>query len=170
MIPLPMSPTTFLNEVVAPALAAIGVTAMDSPEARLMLTAIALQESGLRTRTQDDGGPARGLLMFERNGVLSVMHGVATSSYAYNACIKFGVLWGSTSILAALQRDDELACVFARLLLWSDPRPLPELGDEMGAWNLYERCWRPGKPSYTRWKQVYPQALAAIQDQAGIAQ
>src|SRR6185437_16568903 len=117
---------------------------MTSPEAKAMLLAIGGQESAYAERHQV-GGPACGLWQFERNGVLGVMHGAATSSYAYNACIKAGVLWGSTSILAALQQDDELACIFARLLLWSDPRPLPEIGDVMGAFNLYERCWKPGR-------------------------
>lgn len=162
MLTLPASAKDVLAQVIVPALASLP-SQMDSPEARCMLLAIGLQESGFAARHQV-GGPACGFWQFERNGVLGIMHGVATSSYAYNACVRFGVLWGSTSILAALQQDDELACVFARLLLWSDPRPLPELGDEMGAWNLYERCWRPGKPSYSRWKNIaYPQALEALQ-------
>lgn len=162
MLTLPASASDVLAEVIVPALAVLP-SQMDSPEARCMLLAIGAQESGFAARHQVNG-PACGLWQFERNGVLGVMHGVATSSYAYNACIKFGVLWGSTSILAALQQDDELACVFARLLLWSDPRALPDVGDMMGAFNYYERTWRPGKPSYTRWKQTaYPQALAALQ-------
>ena len=161
MLALPAANADVLAEVIAPALSVLPMT-MDSPEARLILLAIGRQESGFAARHQVNG-PACGLWQFERNGVLGVMHGAATSSYAYNACIKSGVLWGSTSILAALQQDDELACIFARLLLWSDPRPLPEIGDVLGAWNLYERTWRPGMPSYSRWKgAAYPQALATV--------
>lgn len=162
MLALPASNADVLAEVVAPALALLDPR-MDSPEARCMLLAIGRQESAFMEREQI-GGPARGLWQFERNGVLGVMNGHATATAAYNVCTKLGVPWGSTSILAQLAQDDELACVFARLLLWSDPRPLPEVGDLMGAWNVYERCWRPGKPSYTRWKETaYPQAVEAMQ-------
>lgn len=162
LLPLPITAADALGKIIAPALATLPEQ-MDSQEARLMLLAIALQESGLRTR-QQNGGPAHGLWQFERNGVLGVMNGHATATAAYNVCTKLGVPWGSTSILAQLAQDDDLACVFARLLLWSDPRPLPEVGDLMGAWNVYERCWRPGKPSYTRWKETaYPQAVEAMQ-------
>ena len=47
---------------------------------------------------------------------------------------------------AALEHDDVLAAAFGRLLLWTDPRAPPAVGDESGAWALYLRCWRPGKP------------------------
>lgn len=162
MIPLPMSAKTFLDEVVNPALATLP-DEMNSPEARLMLVAIALQESGLAAR-QQVGGPAKGLLQFERNGVLAVMHHTRTADVVFHWCDENGVTYGSNSIYERLALDDELACVFARLLLWSDPRPLPEIGDVMTAYELYERCWRPGKPSYSRWKQTaYPEALQAVQ-------
>ncbi len=39
--------------------------------------------------------------------------------------------------------------VFARLLLWTDAKPLPAIGDEQGAWDYYLRNWRPGKPTRT---------------------
>lgn len=32
----------------------------------------------------------------------------------------------------------------ARLLLYTDPARLPELGAEAGVWQLYLRTWRPG--------------------------
>ncbi len=49
-----------------------------------------------------------------------------------------------TAIWNAIEFDDVLAAGLARLLLWSDPRPLPGLGDEEAAWALYVRTWRPG--------------------------
>lgn len=161
MLPLPATNDAVLTGVIEPALSLLPA-AMTSPEAKVMLLAIGRQESGFATRQQVHG-PARGLFQFERTGVLGVMHGTATSSMAYELCIKIGVLWGSSSILDALATDDELACGFARLLLWSDPRPLPAIGDCLGAYENYERCWRPGKPSYTRWKQTaYPEAVATM--------
>ena len=162
LLPLPITPADALGKIIVPALATLPAE-MDSLESRLMLLVIALQESGLRTREQV-GGPAKGLFQFERNGVLAVMHNLRTADTVFRWCDENGVTYGSNSIYERLALDDELACVFARLLLWSDPRPLPEIGDCMGAYELYERTWRPGKPSYSRWKQTaYPEALEALQ-------
>jgi len=162
LLALPISPADALGKIIVPALGTLPEE-MDSPQARLMLLAIAPQETGLRTREQQ-GGPARGLWQFERNGVLAVMHSTSTADIVFNWCDANGITYGSNTIYERLALDDELSCVFARLLLWADPRPLPEVGDCMGAWNLYERCWRPGRPSYTRWRDTaYPEALKALQ-------
>lgn len=162
LLPLPITPADALGKIIVPALATLPGQ-MDSPEARLMLLAIALQESGLAAR-QQTGGPAKGLLQFERNGVLAVMHNTHTAGIVFNWCRDNGIQYGANGIYNRLADDDELACVFARLLLWADPRALPEVGDTMGAFDYYARNWRPGKPSYTRWRDTaYPQALEAIQ-------
>ena len=47
----------------------------------------------------------------------------------------------------------------ARLLLFTDPKRLPEVGDAKGAWNLYIRTWRPGKPHRGTWNDLYDQAV-----------
>ena len=57
--------------------------------------------------------------------------------------------------------DDVLAAAFARLLLFTDPAKLPKLGDADGAWQLYLRTWRPGKPHPHTWPDLYAQALEA---------
>ena len=163
-LPLPITPADALGQIIVPALATLPAQ-MDSPEARLMLLAIALQESGLRAREQN-GGPARGFWQFEINGVLAVMHNTRTAGLVFNWCADNGIAYGSNWIYNQLAGDDELACVFARLMLWSDPRALPAIADCncVNAFDMYERNWRPGKPSYTRWKSsAYPQALAALQ-------
>ncbi|MCY1303002.1 hypothetical protein D9M70_526890 [compost metagenome] len=54
------------------------------------------------------------------------------------------MLFSAGAIWRALEHDDVLAAGFARLLLWSDPKPLPLAGDEQGAFDLYLRTWRPG--------------------------
>ena len=159
---LPITPADALGQIIVPALATLPAQ-MDSPEARLLLLAIALQESGLRAREQN-GGPAHGLWQFEVNGVLAVMHNTRTAGLVFKWCTDNGITYGGNGIYNQLAEDDELACVIARAMLWADPRPLPEVGDAMGAFDYYERNWMPGKPSYTRWKSsAYPQALAALQ-------
>jgi hypothetical protein len=62
----------------------------------------------------------------------------------------------------ALERDDMLACAFARLLLYTDSRPLPAIGDADGAWDYYIANWRPGKPHRQTWDALYAQALEAF--------
>lgn len=127
-----------------------------------MLLAIGRQESGYTTRHQI-GGPAHGFWQFERNGVLAVMHNNRSADAVYRLCKDLGVLYGSNSIYDALLTDDEFAAGIARLMLWADPRTLPKIGDVQGAWDLYERCWRPGKPDYTRWKSAYGQAVETME-------
>ena len=52
----------------------------------------------------------------------------------------------------AITHNDILAAVCARLLLWTDPHPLPTIedGPEAG-WAYYVRNWRPGKPHRHTW-------------------
>lgn len=144
---------------------------MDSKEARVMLLAIGLQESRLIHRRQLVGspprptGPATGLWQFERGGgVVGVLQHSATRAHARTLCDERSVEPLSQSVWQALQHDDVLAAGLARLLLWSDPRSLPEIGDKQGAWDLYIRTWRPGKPHRSTWDALYDQALDILID------
>ena len=78
------------------------------------------------------------------------MRGVLTHersrSYAADVCAERGVKPTMDAVYQALHADDVLAGAFARLLLWTDPRPLPAPNDTEGGWAYYERNWRPGKP------------------------
>ena len=52
-------------------------------------------------------------------------------------------------VFAALPGQvDVIDAVFARLLFWTDPLPLPAVGDVEGAWQCYLRTWNPG--AYSR--------------------
>ena len=53
-----------------------------------------------------------------------------------------------------------LAAAAARLLLFTDPKRLPQLGDEAGAWALYLRVWRPGKPHKRTWPALYARSIS----------
>src|SRR5699024_5570463 len=100
---------------------------MTSDEARVMLGATALQESGLATR-QQYGGPAHGLWQFERGGgVRGVLNYHTTRAHARSLCAKRHVSPTSLAVYEALPHDDVLAAGFARLYLWTDPRALPAL-------------------------------------------
>lgn len=143
-IPLPITPADALRRVIRPALELLP-SSMGAPEAEVMVLAIMLQESGLNARVQV-GGPARGLAQFEQaGGVRGVLTHSATGKLARKLCATRGCPPTERSAYLALANDDVLAAGFARLLLWTDPQPLPELGDEQGAFELYAlRTWRPG--------------------------
>lgn len=166
---LPITPHDFVGQVMEPALDLLPAK-MGSIEARIMLLAIALQESGLAHRWQVIDlarpwikGPARGLMQFERGGgVKGVLTHPASRDYAADVCLARGAVAAPQQVYDALDRDDILAVALGRLLLWTDPRRLPAAGDHLGAWNLYQRVWRPGKPHPDKWLGHYRTACAAL--------
>lgn len=142
---------------------------MDSDAARVMLLAIGLQESRLTHRYQKTSdpytkGPARGLWQFERGGgVVGVMTHRHTKELAETVCKAKNVPFDSSLIHAKLEFDDILAAVFARLLLWSDAKPLPGVdADHETAWDCYVRNWRPGKPHRHTWDEFHDQARSQV--------
>lgn len=145
----------------SPALALLP-SAMSSPHAQRLLLAIGLQESRFQHRRQI-GGPARGFWQFEqRGGVRGVLTHAASRDEARMLCVARDVAPSSATVYATLETDDVLAAGFARLLLWTDPWPLPLPGDIDGAWALYLRTWRPGKPHPQTWPALYARASAAL--------
>lgn len=146
----------FIRGPLADALAILPAP-MDTPQARLMVTAICLQESGLIHRKQMGNGPARGFPQFElgmrqsRGGVWGVYLHDASRFWLDRLCASRGVQFLPEVIWRALETDDVLAAGVARLLLFTDPKRLPSVDDADGAWGLYLRTWRPGKPRPAEW-------------------
>lgn len=160
-LPLPITPEALNDKVLTEAFAILP-KAMGSDAARVMLTAIALQESGLAHRRQV-GGPARGLFQFEQGGgVKGVMTHPASAPWALQLCNARLAPFDLGKVYAALELDDVLAAGFARLLLWTDSAPLPANDDPHAGWALYQRVWRPGKPHPETWPKYYAQAVAAV--------
>ncbi len=136
----------------------------DVRAAHVLLYAIGRQESRFEVRRQANNGPAAGFWQFERGGgVMGVMTHRATRDYAITICSRLGVKFDSVSIWRALQTNDDLATVFARLLLFTDPAPLPEpsLANEQAGWDYYTRNWRPGRPHRDTWGRFWREACAA---------
>ncbi|MFY3460082.1 hypothetical protein ACOTJD_25865 [Achromobacter xylosoxidans] len=162
-----MNLKTIIDKAITPALALLPAS-MDTPAARVMLLAIGLQESRF-THRQQIGGPARGFWQFEkgtrasRGGVWGVYLHPASKDHLATLCRARSVACDPDSIYAALEYDDVLAAGVARLLLWTDPKALPAIGDADAAWALYLRTWRPGKPKPDSWPALYAQAMAALE-------
>jgi len=167
-----MTPTEFVTTVLDPSIlwceAVPGWHVPFDDRARVLLTAIPGQESNWVDRLQKEHGPAHSLYQFERlGGIQGVLTHPATVVLAKKACAALGVPADSTHVwgIMATPMGDNLAVAFARLLLWSDARPLPHVGDEEASWDYYQENWRPGRPSRERWTHVYPQAVAAIKSE-----
>ena len=160
------------GRAIAPALALLPAR-MSSPEAEVMLLAIGLQESRFEHRRQLVGsppkpvGPAKSFWQAEQGGGMVAgllrYHDDRVRDLAVGLCAVRGVDPSPRAVWDAIERDDVLAAGLARLLLWTDPGRLPRLGDADGAWQLYIRTWRPGRPHRHTWDALYAQALEAVQ-------
>lgn len=150
-----------MNErVLTPALQLLPAQ-MDRPLARIMMLAINLQEDPLQERIQRGNGPARGLWQFERGGgVRGVLAHPSTAAIADSVCVARAVVAEESAVWRLLQTDDVLAACFARLLLWTDPKPMATNADE--GWGLYARVWRPGRPHPEKWNDNYARAHTTI--------
>lgn len=147
---------------IAPALALLPAK-MSGSRAEQMLLSIGLQESRFEYRRQMGNGPARGFWQFEKGGgVRGVLEFTTTKSLARAVCQARGVAPTADAVHAALEHDDVLAAAFARLLLWTDPKPLPAVGEVQQAWDLYIRTWRPGKPHRQTWDGLYARAMDEV--------
>ena len=144
--------TSVLGAIIRPALVGLPPKMRSEAAARLLL-AIAIQESDLLHRVQLGDGPARGLWQFECVGVKGVLQHLATRTLAQQVARAHGVEPVATNIWAALASDDLLAAKFARLLLWTDPAPLPT--SSTASWFYYLGNWRPGKPHRSRWPAAW---------------
>jgi hypothetical protein len=159
-----------LADVVDPAMKLLPSN-FDSKEARVMLLAMALQESRFEHRRQLVGsppkptGPAKSFWQAEIGGgmVRGVRLHKSTLKIAAEVYKARNVAPNDVDIWNAIENDDVLACALARLLLWTDPNPLPAIGNAEQAWQLYLRVWRPGKPHRASWDALYRQSVVAVQ-------
>ena len=150
---------------------------MSGEKARVLLLAIQLQEDPQRLRRQMGNGIARGLFQFELGGgVKGVLRHEATTKYAHNLASIREVPASPQAVYEAIEFDDVLAAGLARLLLWSDSKPLPEVGEVREAFDTYLRVWRPGAYTngtpvkqlalWTKWQLNYARAMDQLRVKA----
>lgn len=140
---------------------------MNSEDAAVLLYATSRQENPERLPKQV-GGPAVGDYQFEKGGgIKGVTTHASVSDLTKAVCAARKVSFDAGSIYQALKTDAILAAALARLLYFTDPKLLPYAGDELAAWQLYLRTWRPGayarQPEELRakWKKNYADAMKA---------
>ncbi|MBS0219127.1 MAG: hypothetical protein JSR91_00145 [Proteobacteria bacterium] len=157
-----MTPKGLLATAVDPALELLAdLTAVPSDDrARLMIMAIAGQESAWEHRRQI-GGPARSFWQFEKGGGVAGLFQVAPEKLG-PICTYLHVPFDPGTVFEAMAWNDTLATCMARLLLWTDPAPLPAVGDVQAGWAYYQRNWRPGLPHPEIWPARYGTALGLL--------
>ncbi len=151
-----------INDRVIPAALDLLPGRMNSLEARAMLLAIGLQESKFQHRRQVNG-PAHSFWQFEQaGGVAGVLSHPMTASIITPIC-DF-LLYPTTTLACytAIEHNDVLAACFARLLLWTDSRPLPLRHQEESGWQIYYAQWRPGKPHPQTWHSAFVNAWQIV--------
>ncbi|MCW2933440.1 MAG: hypothetical protein JWM19_4402, partial [Actinomycetia bacterium] len=151
-----MTPKDLLS-IVDPALALLNTLAgiKVSNEARVLVMAIAGQESDWEARLQGGGGPARSFWQFEGGGGAVGELFSVTPKQLKAVCDYLIVPYNVATVFQAMAWNDTLAACMARLLLWQDPAALPAIGDVQAGWNYYQRNWRPGAPRPEVWPAKY---------------
>lgn len=157
-----MTPVRLLQYAIDPALSLLG-SRYTSDAARALLLAIALQESGLRHRVQQDGDAneyddALSWWQFERIGVAEVLRHPASARHAADLCARLGYPAETEAVYRAIRDNDVLAAGIARLALWRHPDALPVRGSPVTAWEYYLKIWAPGKPHSAPWAARYSAA------------
>ena len=79
------------------------------------------------------------------------MRHAATKEHARRICHLLCVEPTPAAVWTAIEYQDVLAACFARLLLWTDARPLPNADEPEAGWEIYQRTWRPGRPHQATW-------------------
>jgi hypothetical protein len=130
---------------------------LDTPEAKAMLMAIAMQESRWDERRQIHG-PARGFWQFEFGGVKGVLNHKASRPLIYSVLERLDYDHNPDTSYTAIEHNDVLAFAYARCLLWTLPQPLPLRTEVEEGWTQYVEAWRPGKPRPETWDEFYKQA------------
>ena len=83
----------------------------------------------------------------------------ASKPHLVKMCDALDIPFDEAVLYEAIAWSDTLAVAMARLLLWTDPAKLPEIGEPDAAWRMYMANWRPGKPHPATWPDRYRTAM-----------
>lgn len=169
----------YLDTVIAPVLLAMGGR-FYSENACIMLAAIAAHESGNgKWVAQLESGPAAGLFQVEPDTARDCIHRYLLTkrrdlaeqiSHGFLRVFGLPVGWPPDTDLGirnALLRDRFLNVVIARVKLWMDPEPLPDLKkltEHDAIWQAYQYYKRvyntpEGAANYEQFKKHFPTEL-----------
>lgn len=156
-----------INAQILPAAFELLPAKMDTPEARVLLIAIGLQESRFMERRQTKADrPALSFWQFEPghlSAFASVFRHAATRDLATHVCTQLRYEARDVEqVRRASEHNDVLAAAIARLVLWTLPDKLPALDDREVAWAQYLEAWRPGAPRPQTWPAMHEEAKTRV--------
>jgi len=164
-----MTPIRLLRTAIIPALAALAPYGIrDGADARRILLAIAIQESGLRHRRQvgvggAETGPASSFWQFEAGGgCKGVLSHSLTAQRMRELCNDFNVTPTPQGLWEAMRYQDIVAAIAARLLIYTLPQQLATTAEE--GWAQYLAAWRPGKPHLSTWAGAWATATETVKE------
>ena len=134
----------------------------DTPAARAMVLAIALQETSCNARTQQPRGPARSFWQFEPIGIEDLFLSNHTRDELEIACLRLCIPHNVDAVYQAITYNDVLAIVCARAKLARLPDPLPTRHNPQSGWHQYQELWRPGIPRGVHWPANFARAWEII--------
>lgn len=141
-----------------------GIAIPDSEAARVLLMAIAGQESKWTARLQGGGGPARSYYQFEGSGGGLGEVFAGCPQWVRIVCEALDIPFDQRTVFEAMAWNGILQTCMARFLLWvGRPDPLPPYGDEGGAYQYYDSIWRPGAKRPHDWHDNYVQAVLCVE-------
>lgn len=163
-----MDPKRLLATAVIPAhseLERLGIK--DTPAARRLSLAIALQETRLKNRRQvvaggAEAGPAVSFWQFERaGGCRGVLTHRSSAAMMKAICEIYNVQAAEAGLWTAMQYQDIVAAAAARLLIYTLPSAMAQTQAE--GWEQYIAAWRPGKPHESTWTEHWATAGDAVE-------
>lgn len=158
---------TFVHRFIVPAAYSLLPPEMASDKATAMLLATGLQESKFEHRRQING-PAKSFHQFEMGGGVKGISTHRATKDHLEQCLEALRYhhplsnWNATH--AAMEHNDVLACICARLLLWTLPAALPDAHHPEIGWQQYIEAWRPGKPHPDDWAENFSRAWMLVQN------
>jgi hypothetical protein len=160
-----MTTVDYVRTLVLPAAFTLLPPSMDALEARALVLAIGFQESEFKHRDQVDAkqlhGPALGFWQFEvGGGVAGVLTHPTTRVLITRVCDELRVVPAASACWRAIEHNDILAAVFARLNLWWVPEQLPREVDVEEGWRQYDFAWNPGRPHPEKWPATFARGWA----------
>lgn len=158
-----MSALDYVHRTVLPAAMSLLPPKMDNKGARAQLLAHGLQESRFEHRFQI-GGPAHGFWQSEYGGGAwtGVLQHKATREIARGMLYTMAYDEPDMGDYKGIAHNDVLACAFARLLIYTHPKRLPQQGEHQYGWEYYLDTWRPGKPHRKTWDAFFDQAWSLV--------
>ena len=144
----------YIVQVVLPGAARLLPPTFSTPDTATLMLAIGLQESEFAARRQH-GGPARSFWQYEvTGGCWDLLHRPAARGHMRDvlALLQYSATLDEVDLHTAMEHNDILAAVGARLLLRTIPDPVPSLDAHPDvSWDQYMRTWRPGAPRRAHW-------------------